>query len=98
MKLVRIAGALAAAALITAPAAAADDQSYLANLSGHGIFTFTNPQGLIATGHAICDDLRAGTSVPDEIGRFQAMHYEAKAAGAAAMVNAAHDDLCPNTA
>jgi hypothetical protein len=81
--------------LICAPTAYADDGSYLANLSGHGIFTFANPSGLIATGHAICDDLRRGVSVPDEIAHFQAMHYEAKPEGAAAMVNAAHDELCP---
>lgn len=93
--LLTIGAALAAAALLSAPSAAADEQSYLANLSAHGIFTFINPDGLIATGNAICDDLRRGVSIPDEIAKFQAMHYQAKPAGAAAMVNAAHDDLCP---
>lgn len=90
---------LAVAAVLTTPAglAHADDQSYLANLSAHGIFTFINPDGLIAAGNAICDDLRRGVSIPDEIGKFQAMHYQAKPAGAAAMVNAAHDELCQDT-
>lgn len=94
MKLLFI-GAMVVVAIVAAGPARADDNSYLANLSAHGIFTFTNPQGLLATGHAICDDLRRGVSIPDEINRFQAMHYEAKPAGAVAMVNAAHDELCP---
>jgi hypothetical protein len=52
------------------------------------------PAGLLATGHAICDDQQCGVSVPDEIARFQAMYYEAKPQGVTAMLNAAHDELC----
>lgn len=96
LKTTTVLAAVAAAIALAAPARA-DDQSYLANLSAHGIFTFINPDGLIAAGNAICDDLRRGVSIPDEIGKFQAMHYQAKPAGAAAMVNAAHDELCPDT-
>jgi hypothetical protein len=85
----------AAGAIALAPCANADDNSYLANLAQHGIITFKNPQGLIATGHAICDDLKSGVSLQDEMGKFQAAHYEATPQGVAIMVNAAHDELCP---
>jgi hypothetical protein len=44
--------------------------------------------GLLATGHAICEDQQCGVLVPDETARFQAMYYEAKPQGVAAMVNA----------
>ncbi len=89
-------GILAAASAITvAPCANADDDSYLANLGQHGIITFNNPQGLIATRHAICNDLKSGVSLQDEMGKFQAAHYEATPQGVAIMVNAAHDELCP---
>ena len=36
---------VAASAIALAPCANADDDSFLANLSQHGIFTFKNPQG-----------------------------------------------------
>lgn len=89
-------GIVAAASSITlAPGANADDDSYLANLGQHGIITFKNPQGLIATGHAICNDLKSGVSLQDEMGKFQAAHYESTPQGVAIMVNAAHDELCP---
>jgi hypothetical protein len=91
-----VAGACVTAIVIAlAPYAFADDDSYLAYLSQHGIFAFKNPQGLVATGHAICDDLNHGVSIPDEMNRFQAMHYEAKPPGVDAMVNGAHQELCP---
>jgi hypothetical protein len=86
----------AASVAIMLPAAAhADDDSYLSNLASHGIITFKNPGGLLAAGHGICNDLRSGVSVPDEIGRWSAQNYLATPQGAATMVNAAHDELCP---
>ena len=52
----------AGAALASTGTAYADQDSYLAYLSQHGIFTFKNPQGLIASGQSICADLRSGAS------------------------------------
>jgi Protein of unknown function (DUF732) len=58
---------VAASAIALAPCANADDDSFLANLSQHGIFTFKNPQGLVAAGHTICTDLANGVSIQDEV-------------------------------
>jgi hypothetical protein len=68
---------VAASAIALAPCANADDDSFLANLSQHGIFTFKNPQGLVAAGHTICTDLANGVSKQDEVNRFQLNHLQA---------------------
>jgi len=92
--------AIAAACLVVgavalAPVVHADEDGYLAELSQHGIFTFKNPQGLIATGHAICDDLAHGASIQDEMNKIQIARPGATPQGVAAMVNSAKDQLCP---
>lgn len=85
---------VAASAIALAPCANADDDSFLANLSQHGIFTFKNPQGLVAAGHTICTDLANGVSKQDEVNRFQLNHIQATPQGSQDFVNAAHDELC----
>lgn len=47
-------------AILTAPAAQADDDSYLSTLAAHGITSANGPGALIKVGHAICDSLSHG--------------------------------------
>ena len=57
------AAALATLAVIAAPTAHADDQSYLRYLEAHGQSTTAypySPAALIASGHMICNNIRAG--------------------------------------
>lgn len=51
---------VAASAIALAPCANADDDSFLANLSQHGIFTLKNPQGLVA---AVCGHQNGGVAL-----------------------------------
>ncbi|BBY08165.1 DUF732 domain-containing protein [Mycobacterium noviomagense] len=92
-------GLIVAANVITlAPCAKADENSFLANLGQHGIFTVRDPAVLVNFGRGICDDLANGVSIPDEVNRFQAKEFPTAptTTQAQAFVDAAHQDLCPD--
>lgn len=88
---------VAASAIALAPCAKADDDSFLANLGQHGIFTGRDPAVLVAMGQAICTDLAKGVSIQDEVDRFQQDHVPTSPTPQAsqAFVDAAHQELCP---
>lgn len=63
-------GLVVAANLIAlAPHAKADENSFLADLGQHGIFTVRDPGVLVNFGRGICADLAKGVSIPDEVDR-----------------------------
>ena len=89
---------VAASAIALAPCANADDNSFLANLAQHGIFTARDPAVLVALGQAICTDLAKGVSTRDEVNRFEAKELPTSPTPQAsqAFVDAAHQELCPD--
>ncbi|MCV7401167.1 DUF732 domain-containing protein [Mycobacterium fragae] len=91
---------VAANVIALAPHAKADENSFLANLSQHGIFTVRDPGVLVNFGRGICADLANGVSIPDEVDRFRDKEFptEPTPAQAQAFVDAAHQELCPDAA
>lgn len=83
----------ALAALIAAPNAKADDQSYLAAIDGvyHGVYT---PDMMLHWGHGICDDLHGGRSVAQEIAAAPSQFTGYM--DVPGVVNAAQRELCPD--
>lgn len=84
-------------ALALAPCANADDDSFLADLSSHGMFTARDPAVLVGLGQAVCTDLAKGVSAQDEVNTFQSKELPTAPTTqqSEAFVNAAHQDLCP---
>lgn len=93
-----------AVAVTAAPAAGADDQSYLAALDAQGVFTNATAQSRLAAGHKFCNEIRAGSS-PDEV----AERYQDLRAGGGwsaildlriwlrPVIATAQQELCPDT-
>jgi hypothetical protein len=93
--------ALAAAALVTAPAAAATtpaDEAYLAQLRAVGLSWPPNTEeALIGEAHLICYDLSWGWQ-PQQIADDIHSHLDARGVtllDVGTMVNAAHSTYCP---
>lgn len=90
--------AAAAAALIGAPAAHADDITYLDDMKAAG---FDQPHngnaGMLESGHGICRALATGAS-PDQIAQYiyENSHLDSLADGRQ-LVDIAKRDLCPET-
>ena len=91
---------VAASAIALAPCVNADDNSFIADLGQHGIFTARDPAVLVSLGQAVCTDLAKGVSMQDEVNRFQQNELPTSPTPQAsqAFVDAAHQDLCPDTA
>jgi hypothetical protein len=100
MRQVAIGLVVATSAIALAPGAKADENSFLANLGQHGIFTVRDPAVLVNFGRGICADLANGVSKQDEVNRFQAKEFPTAPTTqqAQAFVDAAHQELCPDTA
>jgi Protein of unknown function (DUF732) len=94
MKVIAGLGAAAAAALIAAPTAHADANSYLAYLSAHGVQPnyFTNESNLVSGGLQACSKLHAGMS-PEQAANMGIL----TGALGAPIVDAAQHELCPDT-
>jgi hypothetical protein len=91
---------VAAGVIASAPWANADDDSFVAELAQHGVFTARDPAALVALGREICRDLAKGASPQDEVNHFQEEHLpnEPTTQHSQAFVDAARHDLCPDAA
>ncbi|MGH3956500.1 MAG: DUF732 domain-containing protein [Mycobacterium sp.] len=75
--------------------ARADEETYLNNLEGRGVQVMWQSRGfLLAAGNQICNDLRNGASVGDEVANFQ--YPGASRRNVADLVDAANRELCPD--
>lgn len=82
----------AAASVIAAPAAHADEQSYLADLQAHGV-PFLVPAQAVSNGYRVCGEIRGGES-PATAAQTFGIYYNALGP---TIVDIAQHDLCPDT-
>jgi hypothetical protein len=85
--------ALPSAALVLAPAANANSNSYLAELSQHGII-INNPAGLIADGYSACGAWRSGGGFPAATDAVRAHNPRLSNYDVGFVVGAAVKNLC----
>lgn len=101
----KIAALLAAAALAAAPAAHADDASYLARVNASPVAIPVTDHVKVTSGHYICSQLRmyghtgtyrAGTSPGDLVRQLTNTFYFSPEA-ADVEIEAAQSEICPET-
>jgi hypothetical protein len=96
MKKIIVAAALAAGMLFGTPSIAhADENSYIAVLSEHGVPMLAGPNRAILAGYQLCRQLRDGAS--PEIVASQYQFNWILAPYAPTVIDAAQHNLCPDT-
>ncbi|MDM3894728.1 DUF732 domain-containing protein [Mycobacterium intracellulare] len=80
-----------ATAVLTAPGARADDQSYLADLHAAGVF-MTNENMWVINGHRMCDMIHSGIAPQTLYDQFGLQNFQGPQ-----IVDIAQHDLCPDT-
>ena len=99
LALVPAAFALTVAALAAAPVASAEPRDvFLDELATLNVFIpGANPADTVAAGYHVCDDLRGGTSVLDEMSNAEEM-FQLPSGQGTLFVSAATTNLCPDFA
>ncbi|HEX7322765.1 MAG TPA: DUF732 domain-containing protein [Mycobacterium sp.] len=91
-----IAAAAAAATLMTAVPASADDSSYLAKLDQSGVPIPVSTQVRLSTGHYLCGRLGISAPKKDLVRELTHVFFYDPAA-AQVQIDAAQSELCPQT-
>jgi hypothetical protein len=88
--------ALATGAVVCAPVASADPNSFLSELRTNGVqLPGKTPDQVVAAGYQACSDLRGGTSVLDEMSKVEKRYGISQGT---LFVSAATTNLCPDFA
>ncbi len=87
-------GALAAAAIGTAPAASADQIGYLVNVTVKPGYNFPNADAALKYGYLLCDRIRGGEPYP-MLAQSIKDYFRTDEYGASYLLSQATGELCP---
>lgn len=90
-RLAALTAAAAATAVLWGPVAHADDQSYLGDLRGAGVFMI-NENTWIINGHRMCDMIHSGIAPQTLYDQFGLQNFQGQQ-----IVDIAQRNLCPDT-
>ncbi|MCT7661648.1 DUF732 domain-containing protein [Mycobacterium deserti] len=93
--IVALASAAGAAAVLSAPAAAADTVAYLVNVHVRPGYNFPNADAAIGYGNSVCDRVAAKMAYAQIVDQVKADFHTADYYQGAYLINQAVNELCP---